>query len=59
MPADEQLRALAAAQGIELSDADLDGVRSFLDVFLPALARLYELLPPDAPGPVALSLVPE
>ena len=51
MPADEQLRALAAAQGIELSDEDLEGVRSFLDVFLPALARLHELLPPDAPGP--------
>ena len=59
MPPDEQLRALAAAQGIELSDEDLQGVRSFLDVFLPALARLHELLPTDAPGPAALSPAPE
>jgi hypothetical protein len=59
MPGDEGLRALAAAQGIELSDEDLEGVQGFLGVFLPALARLDELLPPDAPGPGALSPAPE
>ena len=59
MPGDEGLRALAAAQGIELSDEDLDGLRGVLDVFLPALARLPELLPSDAPAPAALSPAPE
>ena len=59
MPADQGLRALAVAHGIELSDEDLEGVQSFLDVFLPALACLHELLPPDAPGPATLSPAPE
>jgi hypothetical protein len=59
MPSDERLRALAAVEGIELSDEDLEGVRAFLDVFLPALARLSDLLPPDAPGLTALSPAPE
>jgi hypothetical protein len=41
------LRELAARQGIHPEDADLEGVRSFLENILPALAELEELIPPE------------
>ncbi len=43
------LRELAERQGVEPSDDDLESVLGFLDEILPALARLEEALPPDAP----------
>jgi hypothetical protein len=52
----EELRAHARAQGVEPDDTDLEGVRQFLAVFLPALAGLADRLPPGeaAPGPAPL-----
>jgi len=44
------LRQLAARQGIEPSDDDLEAVLGFLDAILPELQRLEELL---EPGPDA------
>jgi hypothetical protein len=51
----EELRAEAKLRGIEADDADLEGVRDFLAVFLPAVEELAELLPADAPGPEPLA----
>jgi len=46
----EFLRRLAAAQGVEPSDEDLEAVRGFLDAILPHLERLAATLEPeDAP----------
>ena len=42
----EFLRQLAARQGVETSDADLEAVRGFLDAILPELARLEAVLEP-------------
>lgn len=42
-----ELRALAALQGVEPSDADLEGVLGFLRVLLPALEELERLVPPE------------
>lgn len=50
----DELQALARSQGIEPDDADLEGVRDFLAVFLPAVEGLSELLPADAAGPEPL-----
>jgi hypothetical protein len=50
----EELRAWARQQGIEADDADLEGVRDFLAVFLPAVEALAELVPAEAPGPEPL-----
>jgi hypothetical protein len=41
------LRELAARQGIHPEDADLEGVRGFLEAILPALAEIEELIPPE------------
>ena len=41
------LRDLAAGQGVDPSDEDLDAVLGFLDAILPELARLEELLEPE------------
>jgi hypothetical protein len=41
------LRELAAGQGVDPSDEDLDAVLGFLDAILPELARLEELLAPE------------
>jgi hypothetical protein len=46
----ELLRRLAARQGVEPSDDDLEAARGFLDAILPELVRLEESLEPDA-GP--------
>jgi hypothetical protein len=45
----ELLRDVAARQGVEPSDDDLEAVQSFLDAILPELARLEEQLAPEAP----------
>ena len=42
------LRELAAGQGVDPSDEDFDAVLGFLDAILPELARLEELLEPEA-----------
>jgi hypothetical protein len=43
----EFLRLLAARQGVEPTDDDLEAVRGFLDAILPELARLEETLEPE------------
>ena len=50
----DELRAQARLRGIDASDEDLEGVRDFLSVFLPAVEELAQLLPPDASGPEPL-----
>jgi hypothetical protein len=44
----EFLRQLAARQGVEPSDDDLEAVLGFLDAILPELQRLEEQLEPGA-----------
>jgi len=41
------LRELAARQGIHPEDADLEGLRGFLETILPALTELETLIPPE------------
>jgi hypothetical protein len=43
----ELLRALAGRQGVAPETSDLEAVRPFLDVILPALAELERRLPPE------------
>ena len=43
------LRQLAAGYGVEPEDADLERVRGFLDVLLPALREIELRLPPETP----------
>ena len=47
VPDVEQLRALAAAQGVFPQDEDLEGVLGFLTRILPALRDLEERVPPE------------
>jgi len=49
VPSLEELRALARAQGVEPSDADLEGVLGFLRTVLPSLRELEEATPRDVP----------
>ena len=42
LPTLDQLRALARVQGVEPTDADLEGVLGFLGTVLPALRELEE-----------------
>lgn len=49
VPSLEELRALARAQGVEPSDADLEGVLGFLGTVLPSLRELEEATPRDVP----------
>jgi hypothetical protein len=44
----ESLREAAAVQGVYPTDADLEGVRDFLDLIMPALAEIEQRLPPEA-----------
>ena len=44
------LRQLAARQGVEPSDDDLQAVLGFLDAILPELARLEGQLEPGSDG---------
>ena len=41
------LRELAAREGVEPADADLEAAAGFLDAILPELTRLEELLEPE------------
>jgi hypothetical protein len=41
------LRRVAAVQGVDVSDRDLEAVRGFLDAILPELARLEAELAVD------------
>ena len=41
------LRELAARQGVHPEEADLEGVRGFLENILPALAELEKLVPEE------------
>jgi hypothetical protein len=43
------LRLLAREHGVDADDADLERVQAFLDVILPALAKIEERLPPETP----------
>jgi hypothetical protein len=43
----EHLRDAAATQGVHPTEEDLEGVRGFLDLILPALAEIEDRLPPD------------
>lgn len=52
-PSVEELRALAASQGIHATDEDLAAVQGFLDVLLPAFDELDALIPAGTP-PAAL-----
>jgi hypothetical protein len=49
VPSLEELRALARSQGVEPSDADLEGVLGFLRTVLPSLRELEEATPRDVP----------
>lgn len=59
-PGLDELRAGAAREGLAPADADLETVRDFLAVFLPAVESLADLLPTGAagPGPAPLGPVP-
>ena len=46
-PSIEVMRAVAAQQGVHPSDADLEAVRGFLSVLLPALAELERKVSPE------------
>jgi hypothetical protein len=48
VPSVEDLRRTAEAQGVTPSDADLERVRAFLAVLLPAFEDLERIVPPDA-----------
>jgi hypothetical protein len=47
-PSLDVLRELAAQQGVEPSDEDLEAAAGFLRVLLPQLRRLEELVPAEA-----------
>jgi hypothetical protein len=49
LPTLDQLRALARVQGVEPTDADLEGVLGFLRTVLPALRELEEATGRDVP----------
>ena len=49
LPSLAELRALARVQGVEPSDADLEGVLGFLRTVLPALLELEEATGRDVP----------
>jgi hypothetical protein len=55
-PSLDDLRRQAAALRIDAADEDLEGVRAFLDVILPALEEIERTLPADAP-PTGVPLV--
>ncbi len=49
LPSLDELRALARLQGVEPTDADLEGVLVFLATVLPALRELEERTARDVP----------
>jgi len=46
----QRLREAAAAQGVDPTDEDLEGVLDFLTRILPALEELERALPPETPA---------
>jgi hypothetical protein len=58
IPSLAELRSLVEAQGVTPTDEDLERVRAFLEVLLPACEELERLIPPDTP-PAGLFLPPE
>ena len=49
LPSVDELRALARAQGVDPTDADLEGVLGFLRTVLPALGELEASTGRDVP----------
>ena len=49
-PSPAELRRIAEAQGVTPTDEDLEAVRAFLVVLLPAFEELERLVPPRASG---------
>jgi hypothetical protein len=49
LPSLDELRALARVQGVEPTDADLEGVQGFLATVLPTLRELEEATSRDIP----------
>jgi hypothetical protein len=49
-PSPAELRRIAEAQGVTPTDEDLEAVRAFLAVLLPAFEELERLVPPRAAG---------
>lgn len=47
VPSLAELRQVAGAQGVSPTDDDLEAVRGFLTVLLPAFAELERLVPPE------------
>ena len=48
-PSPAELRQIAVGQGVFPTDEDLEAVRAFLDILLPAFEELERLVPPTAP----------
>ena len=57
-PTVDEIRAAAAREGLQPASAELEGVRDFLAVFLPAVEGLAALLPAggEGAGPAPLGL---
>ena len=49
-PSLDELRAVAARQGVTVEDADLEGVLGFLEVVLPQLREIEQRVPPETPA---------
>lgn len=49
-PSPAELRQIAERQGVAPTDEDLEAVRAFLAILLPAFEELERLVPPPAPG---------
>ena len=49
-PTVDEIRAAAAREGLQPTAAELEGVRDFLAVFLPAVEGLAALLPAGGEG---------
>jgi hypothetical protein len=48
-PSPAELRQMAERQGVFPTDEDLEAVRAFLAILLPAFEDLERLVPPTAP----------
>jgi hypothetical protein len=48
-PSLAELRRLTEAQGVRPTDEDLEAVRAFLEVLLPAFNEMERLVPPGTP----------
>jgi hypothetical protein len=50
LPSPAELRRIAEQQGVTPTEEDLEAVRAFLAVLVPAFEELERLVPPRAPG---------